>query len=360
MIGLYYSSAARSILPLAFPRSGVLRRGYALSRFPDRRIGTGRASGRPREHNSREKNPRPDARTVYEKEPSAQNSQLWETSLRQPASNPEEGLRRLLMENHTLTITRQLEMLNIFMGFEQSNRYAITSETGEPLGYIAEEPRGILSMFSRQIFRTHRPFRALVMDTHGSPILWIRRPFAWINSRMFVQRLNDLQGYTSEGEPVLDTFAEVQQQWHLWKRRYDLFLRDIPRRILSTVSEVQPEPEPNSFTQFARVDEGLWAWHFNILDARGAPIATVNRTFRGFGREIFTDTGQYSVNFAAPIGESGSSDPAPRKPTVIRNLTLNERALVLAMAVNIDYDYFSRHSGPGHGMGFPLFWGSGD
>lgn len=28
-------------------------------------------------------------------------------------------------------------------------------------------------MFSRQLFRTHRPFRALVMDTEGSPILWV-------------------------------------------------------------------------------------------------------------------------------------------------------------------------------------------
>lgn len=50
----------------------------------------------------------------------------------------------------------------------------LANEAGEPLGYIAEEPRGVLSMFARQIFRTHRPFRALVMDLHGSPILWVR------------------------------------------------------------------------------------------------------------------------------------------------------------------------------------------
>ncbi|KAG1902308.1 uncharacterized protein F5891DRAFT_1023408, partial [Suillus fuscotomentosus] len=28
-----------------------------------------------------------------------------------------------------------------------------------------------------------------------------------------------------------------------------------------------------------------------MLDARETPIASVNRAFRGFGREIFTDTG---------------------------------------------------------------------
>jgi hypothetical protein len=42
---------------------------------------------------------------------------------------------------------------------------------------------------------------------------------------MFVQKLLDNKDYTPEGEPVLDTFAEVQQRWHLWRRRYDLFLR---------------------------------------------------------------------------------------------------------------------------------------
>lgn len=88
---------------------------------------------------------------------------------------------------------RQLEMLNIFAGFEQSNKYVIcegsiytmmppisilltqyaANENEEVLGYIAEEPRGMLAMFARQLFRTHRPFRALVMDSAGSPILWV-------------------------------------------------------------------------------------------------------------------------------------------------------------------------------------------
>lgn len=121
--------------------------------------------------------------------------------------------------------------------------HSLANEMGDTLGYIAEEPRGILSMFSRQLFRTHRPFRAIVMDRFGDPILWVssslytalgihshcivqlRRPFSWINSRMYVQRLLDYNKYTPEGEPVLDSFAEVQQRWHLWRRRYDLFLQ---------------------------------------------------------------------------------------------------------------------------------------
>ncbi|KAI0831471.1 Scramblase-domain-containing protein [Trametes gibbosa] len=340
-------------------------RAYALSRFERPRPGVGRerpkVSPRKRGEQPSESTPEPPPQEssswpfqnassgggpfAREDKPSADHSPLWEGSVRAPASNPEEGLQRLLMNNDKLIVTRQIEMLNIFVGFEQANRYAITNELGDTLGYVVEEPGGFLSTFSRQVFRTHRPFRALVMDSEGSPILWFRRPFAFINSRMYVQRLKDFNAYTPEGEPVLDTFAEVQQRWHLWRRRYDLFLRDTPHRILSTLNEPQPEPEPELFHQFAKIDGGFLSWHFNLSDAQGQAIASVNRAFRGFGREIFTDTGQYFVNFD---GAAVNADNGPlEKPYLIRNLSVEERALILATAVNIDFDYFSRHSGAG-------------
>ena len=53
---------------------------------------------------------------------------------------------------------------------------------------------------------------------------------------MYVQRLKDYNTYTAEGEPVLDTFGEVQQLWHPWRRRYDLFLRC----VLDTCSSFGP------------------------------------------------------------------------------------------------------------------------
>ncbi|RPD80232.1 Scramblase-domain-containing protein [Lentinus tigrinus ALCF2SS1-7] len=339
----YASLVARSShasRPPHLPALGsvLTTRTYAFSRFEKSRPGVGRE--RPRS-----------SQFTYEERPSAEESPLWEQSVRPPASNPEDGLRRLLMQHDSLVVTRQIEMLNIFIGLEQTNRYAITNEAGETLGYIAEEPRGFLAAFSRQIFRTHRPFRAIVMDTEGSPILWLRRPFAFINSRMYVQRLKDFSEYTPEGNPVLDTFAEVQQRWHLWRRRYDLFLRETPHRILSTVDEPQPEPEPEMFRQFARIDNGFLAWHFTLRDATGQAIANVNRAFRGFGRELFTDTGQYFINFDGK--EPHETDELAQRPRLIRKLSLEERALILATAVNIDFDYFSRHSeGGGGGLFF--------
>lgn len=328
----------------SFPFVPSSCRSYALSRFPTRNPGVSRArTGTPLSL-------RQQLDTIpTEQVPSEETSQLWNSSKRPPASNVTEGLRRLF-EHDTLIVERQIEMLNIFIGFEQSNRYSISSEAGQPLGYIAEEPKGFFAVLARQAFATHRPFKAVIMDVEGSPIMWIRRPFAWINSRIYVQRLQAGTEHTPGGEPILDTFAEVQQVWHPWRRRYDLFIRQGHNRVISTASGRQPEPEPSTFSQFAKVDSGFLAWHFQLLDGHGEEIAYIDRAFRGFGREVFTDTGQYSVRF----GPRESDPEDGMKPRLIRKLTHDERALTLALAVNIDFDYFSHHSRAGSGglLGF--------
>jgi hypothetical protein len=38
---------------------------------------------------------------------------------------------------------------------------------------LAEQEQGIISTISRQALRTHRPFRAIIMDKTGKPVLWV-------------------------------------------------------------------------------------------------------------------------------------------------------------------------------------------
>lgn len=64
------------------------------------------------------------------------------------------------------------------------------------------------------------------------------------------------------------------------------------------------------------------------MDERQKEIGVISRKFSGFMREIFTDTGVYGLEI-------------PGQPT------REQRAVILACAVNCDVDYFSRHSGPG-------------
>eukprot|EP00850_Spirogloea_muscicola_P002966 SM000011S19144 [mRNA] locus=s11:1152098:1156508:+ [translate_table: standard] len=84
---------------------------------------------------------------------------------------------------------------------------------------------------------------------------------------------------------------------------------------------------------------------------------------------FLTDAGQYVVRFGdiVPGGHSPQAqgkdwnqlDPVPQLE-VIRPLTLTERAITMALAVSLDNDYFSRHSGGGIGMPIPFFGGASE
>jgi Scramblase len=127
----------------------------------------------------------------------------------------------------------------------------------------------------------------------------------------------------------------------------------------------------------------MLSWDFTLADRRGDLIGSINRNFRGFGRELFTDTGMYILRMDAAsaettnIANSGVIKSFPTRQAVetssrtntrgiepveqveerkivevpsVRPLTLDERAVMLATAVSIDFDYFSRQSGyPGQG-----------
>lgn len=48
-----------------------------------------------------------------------------------------------------------------------------------------------------------------------------------------------------------------------------------------------------NFEQFARVDAPILSWEFYLQNGQNENIASIRRDFAGFGREIFTDTGEY-------------------------------------------------------------------
>ncbi|KAK9732477.1 hypothetical protein RND81_04G002700 [Saponaria officinalis] len=226
---------------------------------------------------------------VFEQPPVSQST----TGYLAPTS-PEEVQIAPLLARSNLLITRDIEWMNLMFGFEQENRYAIVDVCypHSPVGFIREESNVLL----RQFLRLRRPFTAFITDATGNELF--------------------------------REIGVVHQRWHLWRRIYDLYLEN---------------------KQFAVVENpGLWCWTFTLKDANGDTLAQVDRDWRGFGFEIFTDAGQYVIRF-------GSSDPAlktgPAKEVedleVVRPLTLSERAVALALAVSLDNDYFSRHGGWG-------------
>ena len=170
--------------------------------------------------------------------------------------------------------------------------------------------------------------------------------------------------------------GEAQQRWAPLRRKYNLFLyRDSPPDPHAPQLTSGELPLPNTkevrvvengsqqgagvFGQFAFVDEPFLSWDFSLLSADSQLIGSVNRNFAGFGREIFTDTGVYALRMdAAGLAEEPRhliSKTGETSPMVKTGMTLDQRAIMLATAVSVDFDYFSRKSGAG-GMGFMPLW----
>ena len=79
-----------------------------------------------------------------------------------------------LLANSSIVVTRQMELMNIMVGFEQANKYVIMDPLGQHIGYMAETDLGMGSMLKRQMFNTHRSFTTHVFDRYGKEVLRVR------------------------------------------------------------------------------------------------------------------------------------------------------------------------------------------
>ncbi|OJD33396.1 scramblase family protein [Diplodia corticola] len=336
-----------------------------------------------------------------------------------------------ILANSTIVVQRQLEMMNVLLGFEQANRYVIMDGQGNHIGYLAEQENGLGSSMARQMFKTHRSFTTHVFDKHEREVLRFHRPFSYINSKIRIYdcingtdqeyassdalngtSVTSIDSQTSSQISQLPLSAmrvigEAQQQWAPLRRKYNLFLARDPSTLhpldsntpqitsgdlpLSSSTALQPvspspgsatAPDHQSFLQFAYVNEPWLSWDFTLRSDSDQLLGSVNRNFGGLAREVFTDTGVYALRMDAAAlahqepqnlisdttttttttttaqqqqnqgdAEKGMTEQQQQQP----GMTLDQRAVMLATAVSIDFDYFSRHSGAGGGFfGMPI------
>lgn len=238
----------------------------------------------------------------------------------------EYGIFNILREP-TIVIERQVEFMNLFLGFEQANRYKIMDLLGNLIGYMEEKDFGIGKMIARQLFRLHRPFDIDIFDNNGKLLLNIKRPFSFINSHIKCF----LPSYDDNDHLIFEELGESVQSWHLWRRRYNLFKLE--------------DDNGDTFDQFGAIDAPFLSFDFPVRDREGLVIGLVDRNWVGLGRELFTDLGVYVIRMD-PASFAGLGDVYPQ---VAGPLTVDQRAVLLATAVSIDFDYFSRHSRGGGG-----------
>ncbi|MBF0352317.1 MAG: hypothetical protein HQM11_14890 [SAR324 cluster bacterium] len=201
-----------------------------------------------------------------------------------------------LMNRDVWFVQQVREWGEILTGFESRNKYEIIDEHGSALGFVVEESGGFMDTLLRLFLRSHRPFRALILDAQGTPVLQIIRPFFWIWSSLSILNMS--------GEPL----GEVHRRFALLHRQYDLLNKEL--------------------IPFARIWAGLFRiWTFDLKSLADETIGMIAKKWSGMFQEMFTNSDRYIIS----IDPSVALEP-------------EEKAVVFATAISIDFDYFEKSS----------------
>jgi hypothetical protein len=197
-----------------------------------------------------------------------------------------------------VVVKQLVERREVFLGYETSNRYVFTDRsTGRELGGADEDSGGFGGFMSRQFLGPARPLNLSITDTTRGVGMEGRRPF-----RLFAFIQPPTLTLTGTGGPL----GTVRRIWPLViRRRYEV----------RTGNGAGP----------GLLIDGtlLHPWTFPVKK-RGRQVACILKKWSGIGREMFTDADTFLVRF---------EDPA---------LSTDERRLLLAAALAIDFDFFEK------------------
>jgi uncharacterized protein YxjI len=205
-----------------------------------------------------------------------------------------------------LSLKQRREWVEILIDFETRNQYAIRGAGGEEVGTLAEEEGGLGRTLARFFLRSHRPLEAAAVDRTGAPVLRLHRPFFWFFSELNVE---DAHGAR---------IGSVHRRFAVLRRKYDL--RDATGRTFARVS-----------SPFFRI----WTFPVRADDGREA---TIGKKWGGMLREVFADADTFGIDFA-------------RGPW-----SAEERAVIFAAAVSIDFDFFENNQGVGGVFDVASIW----
>jgi len=205
------------------------------------------------------------------------------------------NLQNLLGAETEVYVQQRKEWVEILVDWETRNQYAIQDAQGKELGTVVEKSGGIFATLRRGFLRSHRPLEIAVFDRDRAQVLSLSRPFFFLFSSLSVSG--------PRGERV----GHVLRRFGVLYKRYDLF-----------------DALGHRFAQIAGPRWRLWT--FPVEGANGI-TATISKKWSGLAREVFTDADTFRIDF----GPGGWGE--------------EQRAVILAAAISIDFDFFENNQG---------------
>lgn len=196
----------------------------------------------------------------------------------------------IVQQSSELMIVQRRELAELF-GFETRNKYSIEAN-GVQLAFAAEQGKGGLAFLARMFIGHWRTFEIHVFDNQRQLALRVVHPFRFLFQRLEVM--------SADGRVL----GAIQQRFAIFSKKFDV--TDGTGRLLLSVSSPIWRP-----------------WTFSF-ERDGREMARVEKKWSGMLREAFTDADRFRVAFES------------------HELSLDERALVLAAALFIDLQYFEQ------------------
>lgn len=199
---------------------------------------------------------------------------------------------RLELRAHSALLVRQRRELAEFLGFETRNKYAIQSQSGEELGFAAEQGKGLMGLIGRNIFGHWRSFEIHFFDAQRRAFMIAEHPFRFYFHELVVRE--------ESGRPL----GSIKRRFAWLSKSFEVL--DARGQLLFEISSP------------------IWKiWSFPF--ARGGRVlASVDKKWSGLFFEGFTDKDNFLVQYPEA------------------SLTSDERLLILAAAIFIDLMYFEK------------------
>jgi len=197
-----------------------------------------------------------------------------------------------MLSRDAIIVKQDTELGNVILGFDAANRYIIFDPSGEVLGNAAEEGSGVGGWLVRQFLQSRRPCTLHIYNPQGQEIITGKKPFRFMFSEMS----------TIVGD---QNIGVARRRFNILKRKYSIDVEG------SSGFQIE-----SSIFQFGR--------HSFDVTKNGLVVAKITKKFEGMLKMAFTQADTFSITFHD------------------KNLTLEERNVLLLTLFLIDYDVFEQ------------------
>lgn len=198
----------------------------------------------------------------------------------------------LNLQIHRRIKIKQLKEFAELFGFETRNKYLIQDDDNIPIGFAAEQGKGLLGLLFRTYMGHWRKFEIHFFDNQKVFLFKADHPFRW-----FFQCLE----IYDENNKFL---GRLEQRWGFLTKKFDL--HDSSDSVVATMR-----------SGFFRI------WSFPIKK-NGNEYAVISKKWGGLLKELFLD----ADNFLLEFQDSAISE--------------NMKKILLASAIFVDLQYFEK------------------